>query len=102
MSVKQHRTFRDGICVQCETIDYDSDSFTLEVDGVVVKTRALTPEERQMYGPQPLGINGVQATLLAVFELIPLIDAANAVGLTPEDLTQEALGWQVMKDAGLA
>lgn len=100
--VRKNQTFRDGVCIRCESIDYEGDTFTLEVDGAVVETRALTPEERQLYGPQPLGINGVQATLLAVFELIPLIDAANAVGLTPEDLTQEALGWQVMKDAGLA
>ena len=92
----RNQTFRDGICIQCETIDYDGDLFTLEVNGVVVETRALTPEERQRYGPQPLDKMGALATLLAVTGTLTETDAANAVGLQPEDLVVEALGWRAM------
>jgi hypothetical protein len=91
-----NQTFRDGICIRCETIDYDGDSFTLEVDGVIVESRALTPEERQIYGPQPLDEMGALATLLAVTGTLTETDAANAVGLQPEDLVVEALAWRAM------
>ena len=92
----RNETFKDGVRVRCETIDYAGDSFNLEVDGVLVESRVLTPEERQMYGPQPLDSMGALATLMAVLELSTVEDAANAVGLTAEDLVSEAEAWQLM------
>jgi hypothetical protein len=41
----------------------------------------------------PLDPAGVAATLNAVLGLWTLTDAANAVGLTPEDLVAEAEAW---------
>jgi hypothetical protein len=41
----------------------------------------------------PLISSGVIATLLAVVGLLSVEDAANAVGLTPEDLVAEAEAW---------
>jgi len=41
----------------------------------------------------PLDTNGVMATLNAVLGLWSLQDAANAVGLTPNDLVHEAQAW---------
>jgi len=41
----------------------------------------------------PLDTNGVMATLNAVLGLWSLQDAANAVGLTPDDLVHEAQAW---------
>jgi hypothetical protein len=41
----------------------------------------------------PLDAVGALATLLAVEEVLSVEDAANAVGLTPEDLVNEALAW---------
>jgi hypothetical protein len=41
----------------------------------------------------PLDPTGALATLLAVLELSTVQDAANAVGLTPEDLVAEAEAW---------
>ena len=44
---------------------------------------------------QPLPPAGALAALLAVEGVLTLTDAANAVGLTPEDLTLEAQAWAV-------
>lgn len=41
----------------------------------------------------PLIAPAVLATLLAVVGTITVEDAANAVGLTPDDLTHEAQAW---------
>lgn len=41
----------------------------------------------------PLDINGVMATLNAVLGIWSVEDAANAVGLTPQDLINEAQAW---------
>ena len=49
-------------------------------------------------GTQPLNQAGALATLLAVLELATVKDAANAVGLTEQDLVDEAEAWQAMKD----
>lgn len=43
----------------------------------------------------PLDATGALATLLAVLEVVPVDDAANAVGLTPDDLIVEAQAWAV-------
>lgn len=43
----------------------------------------------------PLDTLGVIATLNAVLGLWPLEDAANAVGLSPDDLVAEAQAWAV-------
>ena len=41
----------------------------------------------------PLDPTGALATLLAVTETLTVEDAANAVGLTPADLVNEAEAW---------
>ena len=46
---------------------------------------------------QPLNPTGALATLLAVLELSTVQDAANAVGLTPEDLVAEAEAWAITR-----
>ncbi len=45
--------------------------------------------------PTPLDRVGVLAALLAVLGLATLDDAANAAGVTPQDLVNEALAWGV-------
>jgi hypothetical protein len=45
--------------------------------------------------PQPLDATGALATLLAVESVLTVQDAANAVGLTPQDLITEAEAWSV-------
>ena len=45
--------------------------------------------------PQPLDALGALATLLAVTETVSVEDAANAVGLTADDLIAEAQAWAV-------
>ena len=47
-----------------------------------------TPDEHT-----PLDTLGVMATLNAVLGIWTLQDAANAVGLTPDDLIREAQAW---------
>jgi hypothetical protein len=41
----------------------------------------------------PLDATGALATLLAVLEVVPVQDAANAVALTADDLIAEAEAW---------
>jgi hypothetical protein len=90
----RNETFCDGICIRAEIIDLDAGTYTLEVEGQVVEgPRPLTVDERQQYAKPPLDPTGVAATLNAVLGVWPLEDAANAVGLTPEDLVAEAEAW---------
>jgi hypothetical protein len=50
--------------------------------------------------PAPLDPTGALATLLAVVGTLTVEDAANAVGLTPDDLVTEAQAWAAAGDAG--
>ena len=61
--------------------------------------QARTMYEELIHGPQPLDQAGSLATLLAVLSLATVEDAANAVGLTEQDLVNEAEAWQAMKDS---
>jgi hypothetical protein len=45
--------------------------------------------------PKPLNHAGALATLLVVQEMLDIQDAANAVGVTPNDLVQEAQAWSL-------
>jgi hypothetical protein len=87
--------FDNGICIEAEIIDLDAGTFQHEVDGVIVESRPLTLDEIRQYGPQPLDATGSLATLLAVESVLTVDDAANAVGLTPQDLINEAEAWAV-------
>ena len=44
---------------------------------------------------QPLGPTGALATLLVVQGVLPINDAANAIGVTANDLVLEAQAWAV-------
>lgn len=46
----------------------------------------------------PLDATGALATLLAVTGTLTVVDAANAVGLTPQDLTAEAQAWAAAQE----
>ena len=48
----------------------------------------------------PLDTVGVIATLLAVTGNLTVQDAANAVGLTPDDLVREAQAWAAAQEEG--
>lgn len=82
-----------GVCVFAQLIDLDANRYQEERDGLIVVDRDLTVEERRVFGPQPLDPVGALATLLAVTDVLPVEDAANAVGLTVQDLETEALAW---------
>jgi len=90
----RNETFRDGICIQAEVIDLEAGTYAFEKDGVTVEgPRPLTVDEVRRYGPQPLDAVGALATLLAVQQVVSVQDAANAVGLSEQDLVNEALAW---------
>ena len=89
----RNETFIDGVCVHADIIDLTAATITVEHHGQVVSVRDLTPVELAMYGPQPLDPTGVLATLLAVVGTLTVDDAANAVGLTADDLVAEAQAW---------
>jgi len=92
----RNETFTDGVCTHAEIIDLDAGTFTVEDHGQIVEgPRPLTLDEYRQYGPQPLDPMGAAMTLLAVLGVVPLDDAANAVGLTPDDLIAEAEAWAV-------
>lgn len=94
----RNETFIDGVCVHADIIDLINATITTEEYGEVVAVRDLTEDERAMYGPQPLDTHGVTATLNAVLGVWPLGDAANAVGLTADDLVAEAQAWAMGQD----
>ena len=48
-------------------------------------------------GPPPLDSVGALATLLAVTQVVSVQDAANAVGLEPQALIDEAEAWAEFK-----
>ncbi len=48
--------------------------------------------------PSPLDCVGALATLLAVTEVVTVQDAANAVGLDPQALIDEAEAWAEFED----
>jgi hypothetical protein len=86
----------DGRVVRLEQVDPTTKMFELWVEGVLVEgPRPLTVDEWKEWGPEPLDKQGVLATLLAVSGVVPVEDAANAVGLTPDDLVAEAQAWAV-------
>ena len=59
----------------------------------------LLSEEVVPYVHTPLSHNGVFATLNAVLGIWSLQDAANAVGLLPENLVDEAESWAAAMEA---
>ena len=87
--------YLNGVCINAEIIHLDANLYQREEMGVIVESRPLTNEERIKYGPQPLDAVGAIATLNAVVGVWPLADAANAVGLTEQDLINEAQAWAV-------
>jgi len=89
----RNETFRDGLCIEADVFDLDARTYTREQFGVVVATRPMTDDEIRQYGPQPLDPTGALATLLAVVGTLTVTDAANAIGLTPDDLVTEAQAW---------
>jgi hypothetical protein len=92
----RNETFQNGICLFADIYDLDAGTFQHEVEGVIVEgPRPLTLDEIRQYGPQPLDATGSLATLLAVESVLTVEDAANAVGLTPQDLINEAEAWSV-------
>jgi YD repeat-containing protein len=64
-------------------------------DGRVDGWRSMDESELAEFGLKPLDAAGVMATLNAVLGIWPVEDAANAVGLTPDDLVAEAQAWAV-------
>lgn len=89
----RNETYRDGVCIEADCYDLTTRIYTREEMGVVVGTRPMTTEEWLAYGPQPLDPLGALATLLVVEGVLPITDAANAVGATPQQLIDEAQGW---------
>ena len=87
--------FDDGVCICADIYDLDARWYQREEAGVIVSDRAMTDEEIRQYVPQPLDATVALATLLATLEIVPVQDAANAVGLTPEALEAEAQAWWV-------
>ena len=62
--------------------------YRLNSNGDIIETTKIE-DSPQM----PLDATGALATLLAVESVLTVQDAANAVGLTEQDLVNEALAW---------
>jgi hypothetical protein len=89
----RNETFQNNVCISADIIDLDAGTITTEDHGEVVSVRPITDDERRRYGTQPLDPTGALATLLAVVGTLDVDDAANAVGLTADDLVTEAQAW---------
>jgi hypothetical protein len=91
----RNETFVNGSCVKSDIIDLENGIVTLEENGVIVGQRPINSDEIEQFKQHPLSDLGALATLLAVESVLTVQDAANAVGLTPEDLINEAEAWSV-------
>lgn len=91
----RNENYLNGICIEADIYNLETRWFQREEAGVIVSERAMTEDELRRYGPQPLDSLGALATLLAVESVLTVEDAANAVGLTPQDLITEAEAWAV-------
>jgi surfactin synthase thioesterase subunit len=49
----RNESFVNGVCVEAEVIDLDAGTVAYEVDGKVVESRRLTPEELALNTPPP-------------------------------------------------
>lgn len=94
----RNEKFLNGIVFEADIYDLENRWYQCEKNGVIVLEREMTLDEIRLVGPKPLDTNGVIATMNAVLGLWPLQDAANAVGLNPEDLIIEAQSWAVAGD----
>ena len=63
-------------------------------DGTITSTETLTGLPVEPLYP-PLDPTGALATLLVVLELVPLGDAANAIGEEPDHIVAEAEAWSL-------
>lgn len=98
----RNETIVAGVSIHAETIDLTTGTYTVEDHGQIVEgPRPLTLQEWQRYGPQPLEPLGAAMTLLAVMGVLPVTAAANAVGLTADDLVAEAQAWAMGDDPDL-
>lgn len=91
--VIKNEKYIDGVCVEADCYDLETTTYWREEMGITTVTRTMTTEEWKVYGPQPLDPLGTLASLLVVQGVLPIEDAANAVGVTPQDLITEAQGW---------
>lgn len=89
----RRETWDGNVLIEVETFDLTLKTYTLERMGVIVVVRPMTADELAMFAQRPLDPTGALATLLAVEQVVSVQDAANAVGLTPEDLILEAEAW---------
>ena len=89
----RNEVYRNGVVIEADCYDLDARLYHREEMGNVIESRSLTTEEWLAYGPQPLDSIGALTTLLVVEGVLPIIDAANAIGVTPNDLTLEAQAW---------
>lgn len=89
------RTFADGTLVEEVRVDLAANTVSGYEYGVLRWSRDLTAEERAAELPKGLDPLGALATLLAVHEVVPVEEAAAAVGLPAQALVDEALAWGV-------
>lgn len=69
------------------------------LDAALAAFNAMAPEGwTEPTTPEPLNPVGSLATLLVVVGTLDVQDAANAVGLTPDDLIAEAQAWAAARD----
>lgn len=61
----RNESFVNGVCVEAEVIDLDAGTVAYEVDGKVVESRRLTPEELAQFAPPPPSADERLADLLA-------------------------------------
>lgn len=90
-----------GECIASDCYDLNTKTYIREEMGVIALTRPMTVQEWLIYGPQPLNETGALAALLVAQGILPIHDAANAVGVTPQQLINEVEGWAAAAAGGI-
>lgn len=94
----RNETWHAGTCIAADIYDLNTRTYRREEMGVIVAERPMTTAEYVEQGPQPLNSVGALATLLVVEGVLDINNAANAVGVTPQNLIDEARGWAAAEE----
>lgn len=82
----RNESFVDGVCVEAEVIDLGAGTVAYEVDGKVVESRQLTPDEAAQFAPPPPSAEERLADLLAALSKVTTVAQIRAAAAKAADL----------------
>lgn len=84
----RNERFEDGVCVEAEIIDLDAGTVAYEVDGKVVESRQLTPDEAAQFAPPPPSAEERLADLLTDLSKATTLAQVRAAAVNAKERTR--------------